>query len=427
MMQREYAEGIPSGLISCRMGNRDVHIIGISPRGVLLRSCNPLPQDIPLTFYFYQPETGNYLPHTLNHYEPGEARREDGAVLTRVFFDDAACAAHIRNALNSYARYVQTRSEAGASAYGQETTGYPLKMDDAFPASLEKARSAWFAQLPPLVPDKNVSLAISLNCRELCQLYLSTPIDAFVDAYAVLRHIPRSILPQRQPDRLYIGNEYCRLASPCEAELHRLIRKAQDEKLSVTLVTAELRAGEETLADQLLSLAAEHGFEVEINDWGMLNRAQSLPNKPVLLLGTQLNRRRKDPRIQWKSGIADRAYLLGENALNSSLYRKFLSELGVVRCEYESCGLPLCPPDMHCSLHLPFYQTNTALWCPLRALCTGGDRGRQTPANNCPGWCENNALLYPEHLYMLGRWNSLLALDVQPHISPGFDRWVLNF
>lgn len=63
------------------------------------------------------------------------------------------------------------------------------------------------------------------------------------------------------------------------------------------------------------------------------------------------------------------------------------------------------------SLHLPFYQTNTSQYCPLYALCTTGDRGTQQLAEHCPKFCEKYALLYPEHLHMAGRYNSLFGVD----------------
>lgn len=427
MMQQEYVENVPSGLIACRVGNMNVHILGISPRSVVLRSFEPLPNH-PITFYFYQSEIGNYISRTLIDYETGKAQRENGAVLSRFYFEDAACATLIRKSLNSYARYAETRSTEGASAYGRDTTGYPLELDDIFPSSLEEARKTWFSQLPPLTPPRDCSLAVSLNCRELWELYLSMPFSGFMNAYASLRHVPCSVFPNRLPDRLYIGNEYCRLVMPGIDKLRALIAKAQAENLAVTLVTAELRAGEEAHADALLSLAAEHKLEIEINDWGMLNRAQAFKKDIHILFGTRLNKRRKDPRMQWKAGISGQESLLSRNALNDDFFLNFLKELGVVRFEYESCGLPAALEGIPGSLHLPFYQTNTSLWCPLNALCSNGDRGRQVPADNCSRWCEENALLYPAHLGMLGRWNSLLAVDRElNYIDPGFDRWVLNF
>lgn len=426
-MSAEYAQGIPSGLIACRVGEENVHILGISPTSVLLRSAAPLPS-APISFYFYQIKTGEYLPHPLNDYKAEEARRENGAVLSRFFFSDPVCAALIRRSLNDYARYVETRVEAGASAYGQASVGYPLEKEDIFPSSLQEARQTWFSALPANACDAAPSFAVSLNCHSLYTLYLTHPADTFMRAYAQSYSIPASFLPNHPPERLYIGNEYCRLVFPNSNTLSALLKKAQAEQIAVTLVTAEMRSGEEDRADMLLSLAAEHGLEVEINDWGMLWRAQFFRNDLTLLFGTQLNRRRKDPRMAWKSGSEAHKELLSRNALNDASYRNFLAELGISRFEYESCALPVHPAEGKCSLHLPFYQTNTSLWCPLRALCENGNRGAQQGTRQCPHWCEDNVLLYPTHLKMLGRWNSLLAMDDNPLAFPvGFDRWVFNF
>jgi hypothetical protein len=65
------------------------------------------------------------------------------------------------------------------------------------------------------------------------------------------------------------------------------------------------------------------------------------------------------------------------------------------------------------SLHIPFYQTNTSQYCPLGAVCETGERGRQKLAKKCPGYCTEYALLYPEHLHMMERYNSLFGIDMR--------------
>lgn len=425
----EYVSGVPSGLIACRVDGIQAHIMGISPRCVDLRTPDPLPEAVPVQLYFYRPEQGGYLCMPVKNIQTGEARREQGAALTRLFFDDPACAAAVRRSLNDYARYAEIRSTRGASAYGQAVSGYPAHLDDEFHASPEDQFRAWFENMQPLskMPD-GCALAVSLNCRDLCALYLSRPLADFMDGYARLRGVPRRILPDRTPDRLYIGNAYCGFLLPEAAELRAITEKAAREGLGITIVTASLRAGEEDRADAILRLCADLGAEIEIGDWGMLHRAQAFRGRIAILLGTRLNRRRKDPRMAWKSGLGDREELLSQNSLNDPGWLTFLRELGVERCEYESCGLNTDLPDLPCSLHLPFYQTNSSAWCPIAAICARGGRGDQRAMASCPRWCENNLLLYPAHLKMLGRFNSLLALDDHAgERAHGYDRWVLNF
>jgi len=427
----EMVEGLPSGMCACRINETDVQLAGISPESLTVRTPEEIPNPREIRLYFYRPQAGNYESHLLQAYQTGQAQRKNGAVLTRFFFDDPACAAKIRRMLNDYARFLEIRSAEGASAYAAAVFGYPEAQDDVFPESLQAARRAWFESLPALMPIPDATeLAVELNCAELWNLYLETPVDRFMQAYAAARALPRGWLPERAPDRLYIGNPFCRHVFPGEEILRAMLHKARTESLAVSLVAAEMRLGDEQHADFLAALAAEFGAELVINDWGMLQRMQKLPDKPEIALGTQLNRRRKDPRMAYKSGFEGHEVLLKRNSLNHGPWLEFLKGMGVCRLEYESCSQPLDLPRFACSLHLPFYQTNTSLWCPLKAICEEGNRGMQRGSQACPGWCERNAMLYPEHLHMLGRWNPLLALDMHCSESacmPGFDRWVLNF
>ena len=92
------------------------------------------------------------------------------------------------------------------------------------------------------------------------------------------------------------------------------------------------------------------------------------------------------------------------------------------------------PPGNH-SFHLPFYQTNTSQFCPLAAGVLRKDRGKQKLPENCPHFCESYTYLYPEHLAMAGRYNSLFALDreilkkpehLEAYRQQGVDRLVIN-
>ena len=154
-----------------------------------------------------------------------------------------------------------------------------------------------------------------------------------------------------------------------------------------------------------------HGVNVEIvvNDWAMVEMLCGKTSRLHPVLGTLLNKRKKDPRMKYKSGDT---LLFQQNSLNAGFYRDFLAEeFHIHRYEWESCGYPQEFPPGKNSLHLPFYQTNTSQYCPLYALCTTGDRGTQQLAEHCPKFCEKYALLYPEHLHMAGRYNSLFGVD----------------
>ena len=74
-----------------------------------------------------------------------------------------------------------------------------------------------------------------------------------------------------------------------------------------------------------------------------------------------------------------------------------------------------------------FYQTNTSQYCTLYAKCTTGERGKQKLVKQCPGFCKDYAFLYPDHLKMVGRYNSLFALDSRIfEDDPGFESGIEN-
>lgn len=427
----EWAQDLPSGLCVGRLNGAEIRIAAISPRALIARTPDALDASGALQLYFYRPDQGGYQVHTLKAYSIGQARRKNGAVLTRFCFDDPACAASIRRMLNSYARFLEIRSEEGASAYAAAIAAYPAEADACFANSPAEDGSAWLAALPPLPPmPKACALAVELNCSELWQLYLHTPIADFASAYARARHLPNAWQALPQPNRFYIGNPFCRHVFPDAPTLRAIAAKAHSEGIALSLVTAELRIDSAPQADHIAAFAQESGAELVVNDWGMLHRVQWLRGELKIALGSQLNRRRKDPRLPYKRGLENRCDLLARNGLNDAAWLAFLQDLGVARLEYESCGVVPILPSLPCSLHLPFYQTNTGLWCPLKAVCERGSRGAQQGANACSAWCDRNALIYPDHLKLIGRWNSLLALDLHCNAAAelqGFDRWVLNF
>ena len=125
--------------------------------------------------------------------------------------------------------------------------------------------------------------------------------------------------------------------------------------------------------------------------------------------------------------------------MNAEFYRKFLGEeCNIWRYEWESCGYAQNFPgtlNEKNSLHFPFYQTNTSQYCPLHAICTDGERGKQKLVTNCPYFCERNMVLYPKHLHMTGRYNSLFGVDtevlkhpekLEAYVTAGIDRLVLG-
>ena len=260
-----------------------------------------------------------------------------------------------------------------------------------------------------------IELALELDRPEWYKAYLSMESGVFFDAYFRKNQIPDP--PLFHPDRLYIGNAFCPHLAPTEEELFALMDKACRESFSITLTFPFLLEENLSETQQRLQRLAEwcerknKTVELVVNDWGTAHLAAHFPVFSICL-GILLNKRKKDPRMAYKLG--DRT-LFEKNSVHAAFYRKYLkAEFQIERYEWESCGNTGTGkfPEGKNSMHLPFYQTNTSQYCPLYVACTKGSRSAQMPVRECPRFCEKQAFLYPEHLRMMGRYNSLFGVDL---------------
>ena len=222
--------------------------------------------------------------------------------------------------------------------------------------------------------------ALELDNPWLYEEYLSKDLTTFMENYWKRNYLSGHWLSDHFPQRLYIGNSFCHLLFPKEDQLFQLLEKARKESLQVTLTFSYIREFmlENTgqLIEKLENWCEENKviLEIQVNDWAM---AEMLKGKVLFVpvLGILLNKRRKDPRLHYKTetmaqiGAETESKFLEENSLNADFYRKYLEkEYGIVRYEWESCGYDMALPPGKNSLHLPFFQTNTSQYCTLYAV-----------------------------------------------------------
>ena len=391
--------GIPAGLISCRFGGKQLHISRIAKNALWLRAEQRLEPKGALEVCFRRMD-GAWKNIIIEDYQTGEAHRDACGVLTRFCFCNEEFEREFNSAMAFYAGYIRAYSEGDV----QSLTEYPDCLEESWGRDFD---FAWLS-----IPDDK-EICISLHEPALYELYLNHGSEDFLRAYSR----GKGIAQLRRMDRLYIGNGFCRQLFPEKEYLGKMLRKAEGEGIAVTLVTApDPRLPEVILQD--------YSGEMLVNDWGLLCRLRSYP-KIEPLLGTMLNKRRKDPRMRYKPDLNEEFFR--ESSVNSPEYRDFLHGFGVNRMEFERCGYDFVLPEGKNSLHLPWYQINGSVYCPLRALCEHGDRAHQGDDGGCPQYCRNNRLLYPGHLKMMGRWNGLFALDDRKTEDfSGADRVVLN-
>ena len=359
----------------------------------------------------------------------------------------------VRRLAGEYNRYIRLKLDEDDGELAKSLTGYPAELDEMHCRSLEEQKKQWFLRENEKASGNpqdtmgaeelrlldNAEFALELNCTSLYEEYLCQPLQAFLASYWQKNYLTHSYFAGRIPDRFYIGNQFCHNLFPTEEQLFSIMDKMYSEGSEITLVFSYIRefmlSSVGKLLEKVDNWCCIHGVNVEIvvNDWAMVEMLCGKTSRLHPVLGTLLNKRKKDPRISYKTGDQK---LFEENSLNAQFYRNFLrNTYGICRFEWETCGYTQLFPLGKNSLHIPFYQTNTSQYCPLFAVCANGERGRQKLIKNCPEYCREYVLLYPEHLHMMGRYNSLFGIDMdalkdikvlEAYIKNGVDRLVIG-
>ena len=422
---------LPFGILAGYWGKREVRITAISEYGFQTRLATPATaeqKNAPWELAFYDQKTAAYQRILLRDATFLKEKEEDFDVVYTFATEQDDYRNAVQRLALQYGQYIRWKMEDDDAALAEEMTGYPAEQDAFHLESLEEQKKVWFSDIGKETftalqngfaesgqPGQSVELALELDRPEWYKAYLSMESAAFFDAYFRRNQIPDP--PLFHPDRLYIGNAFCPHLAPPEEELFALMDKACRESFAITLTFPFLL--EENLTEtqaRLQHLARwceqkNKTIEIVVNDWGTAHLAAQFPVFS-LCLGVLLNKRKKDPRMAYKLGDST---LFEQNSVHAAFYREYLKEeFRMERYEWESCGDTSTSKFLEGknSLRLPFYQTNTSQYCPLYAACTEGSRGAQVPIRECPKFCERQAFLYPEHLRMVGRYNSLFGVDL---------------
>ena len=434
---------IPFGLLSGFMDSKEIRITELGEDGFRFRLAEECPEPEQFLICFYDMKKAGYRrveirrfgmsaaeEQCLQDQQPVEKKTEKYFYREySVRVEQKDYVQEVRRLAGEYNRYIRLKLEGDDGELAKSLTGYPAELDEMHCRSLEEQKKQWFFREGEKASGNpqdtmgteelrlldNTEFALELNCTSLYEEYLRQPLQAFLAFYWQKNYLTHSYFAGRTPDRFYIGNQFCHNLFPTEEQLFFIMDKMYSEGSEITLVFSYIRefmlSSVGKLLEKVDNWCCIHGVNVEIvvNDWAMVEMFCGKTFRLHPVLGTLLNKRKKDPRMKYKSCDT---LLFQQNSLNAGFYRDFLAEeFHIHRYEWESCGYPQELPPGKNSLHLPFYQTNTSQYCPLYALCTTGDRGIQQLAEHCPKFCEKYALLYPEHLHMAGRYNSLFGVD----------------
>lgn len=445
-MEKEEAELLPAGLVSCLLDHKEVRILKISPEKLTVRVSEEINNIHCMKIVFYVFDEYRYEEVIIKDYSIIEKIKSDFSIIYVYNIKSQGYVYNVRNIFKNYSKYITLKTFGDDSEFSKEMVQYPAELDNEFYNYYLEQKKDWMSELNYSDFNENIidsiELAITLDNDILYEKYMHKHFSAFKQDYLEENFLINHKLFKKDITRLYIGNEFCHNLFPEIKLLLKLIEKAKEEELNITLSFTYMRDCyiEKTtdIIDKVYNWCHENNMHIEIviNDFGMLKLLEDKTDYFDLSLGVLLNKRKKDPRYFYKKGYLENKKLISENSLNSSIYNNFLKDYKIKRYEYENCGYRISVADGHHSMHIPFYVTNTSQYCPLYAMCTKMDRGNQKLVTHCPKYCRDYVFTYPKHLKMVGRFNSLFAFDdtflkntkeLEYYIKSGIDRIVLNF
>lgn len=471
----EEVEEVPAGLITAWVDKKEVGIEKIAPKGLVIRMRKPQEFDvIKVSFYDFKIDEyqqvaihdGQKNPgdSTENNYEKrvmydkkeyagktGKQQKESESgfrilewkqerfywkVYVEIFHKEYETL--VRTSIRAYQNYVIEKCQSEGNEFSKTLVGYPCELDDEIAPDFQAQKRKWLWGINKVQIPEGIELAVQLDTPDRYTLFLRQDFSQYMSEYWK----EQGLTVEGTFTRIYIGNAFCPRLFPEESCLYEMLMKAKREELAVTLVTSFLRESEwkewKDLLQKIGSICRKEDIELELemNDYGMLSLVSEYRDVYTPILGVLLNKRRKDSRMIYKNHIERYKELLGETGINTREMQNFLRKYGITRYEYEADEIPPKIPTGTHSLHLPYYQTNTSSYCPLMAKLESGDRGRQRYEENCRFLCRDMAFLYPDHLKMVGRYNSLFGVYVEilenpeivsEYVRQGVDRVVVDF
>lgn len=486
-------EALPFGLLAAFAEEKEIQITELAECGFRFRTAEAIavPSYFRVCFYEREPEGKMqpcYREIRLERFEMDQIANELGEYYIEYLIrtEQTGYQQAVRRLIGSYGRYIRLKLEGDDAALAEALVGYPADLDEEYCTSWEEQKRVWkkgFEYNPGFCETvkREIEVAVELDRQERYQTFLEQEPQVFFRCYCQENSLTGHWLSLQSLERIYIGNAFCPLLSPEEDVLFALMEKAYRNGLEITLTASWIRDEQLDKVERLLNKVEkwcrerEKVIEIQVNDWALADMLKGRRTWLKPLLGIMLHKRRKDPRMRYLRGkklsnqensSGQQTHFKGKQAEKTErqsgsvkmnpdgincqdgeyadFYQEYLQKiLGIERLEDEAspmfflnCAVVAQRNSMKHSLHLPYYQTNTSAYCPLYAQIVHGARGRQTLVRDCPQLCGQYTFLYPNHLKMVGRYNSLFGLDdrilraedaLREYVAMGVDRIVLNF
>lgn len=169
--------------------------------------------------------------------------------------------------------------------------------------------------------------------------------------------------------RLYLGSEYCIRLLPSITEIENNISFCHSNGLSFTLVTPAMVTDTDIpLLKQIFHYlnTKDEKTEIVINDWGILALIQEFPQL-LPILGRLLNKREKDPRINYHEKPEEVKQLFQSTILDHTPLCSYLEQKRVIGIEFDNyfypINLKLNHHSFHCHIYYPLVFSSLSRIC----------------------------------------------------------------
>ncbi len=216
----------------------------------------------------------------------------------------------------------------------------------------------------------NVEIALTLTREDAVEkllAHLKTPTLAdCIDKFNWQEFPSYLYSTDRLINRIYFGGEFCERLLPDKKTLLRVLSLVDKNRLNFSLITPVVSDQALGRLEQLFSILPE-GSEVIVNDWGTLRLLRRSYPKLIPVIGRQLCKMIKDPRLpsaQWLK--------LYPHGIQSGPFHKLLAQFEIERIEMDVPPFAelqdFNSPLHELSVHLPFGFSLKGRMCKMGAL-----------------------------------------------------------
>tara|TARA_B110000211_G_C14093461_1_gene561066 strand:- start:21779 stop:22729 length:951 start_codon:yes stop_codon:yes gene_type:complete len=234
----------------------------------------------------------------------------------------------------------------------------------------------------------NTEIAVAIT-REECveQLFSESKKPTLADCIRVFnwQGFPKHLFASEQHlTHIYFGGEFCDRLLPDKKIMARVIALVHGKGLQLSLLTPLLSDHALARLKQVFSILPDH-VEVIVNDWGTLNLLKRDFPKLVPVIGRQLCKMIKDPRLpseQWTQ--------LYPHGVQSGPFHQLLARFDIQRLEMDVPPFvklrDFASDEKAVSVHLPYGFSVKGRMCKIGAMSIDTHR-KFGPGHGCNKEC----------------------------------------